>query len=103
MNALAYHFENLPLNSSERPGLVHRIDKDTTGLLVVAKTEHAMAYLTKQFAEKTSEREYVAIVWGNVEEDEGTIEGNIDRHVSNRMQMAVYDVDGEKGKPAASP
>uniref|UniRef100_UPI0037C16608 pseudouridine synthase n=1 Tax=Flavobacterium sp. TaxID=239 RepID=UPI0037C16608 len=57
VNALAYHFENLPLNSSERPGLVHRIDKDTTGLLVVAKTEHAMAYLSKQFADKTSERE----------------------------------------------
>ena len=69
VNALAYHFENLPLNSSERPGLVHRIDKDTTGLLVVAKTEHAMAYLSKQFADKTSEREYIALVWGNIEED----------------------------------
>jgi 23S rRNA pseudouridine1911/1915/1917 synthase len=102
VNALAYHFDNLPMNSSERPGLVHRIDKDTSGLLVVAKTESAMTYLAKQFADKTSEREYIAIVWGNVEEDEGTIEGNIDRHVSNRMQMAVYDVNSDKGKPAVT-
>jgi 23S rRNA pseudouridine1911/1915/1917 synthase len=99
VNALAFHFDNLPMNSSERPGLVHRIDKDTSGLLVVAKTESAMAYLANQFAEKTSEREYICIVWGNIEEDEGTIEGNIDRHVSNRMQMAVYP-EGDKGKPA---
>ena len=101
VNALAFHFDNLPMNSSERPGLVHRIDKDTSGLLVVAKTEHAMNHLTKQFAEKTSEREYVAIVWGNIEEEEGTVEGNIDRHQTNRMQMAVYP-DGEKGKPAVT-
>lgn len=102
VNALAYHFDNLPMNSSERPGLVHRIDKDTSGLLVVAKTEYAMTYLAKQFADKTSEREYIGIVWGNVEEDEGTIEGNIDRHPTNRMQMSVYDVDGDKGKPAVT-
>ena len=101
VNALAYHFENLPMNSSERPGLVHRIDKDTSGLLVVAKTDFAMAYLTKQFAEKTSEREYVALVWGNIEEDEGTVEGNIGRHDTNRMQMAVHS-DEEKGKPAVT-
>src|SRR6187551_2113318 len=99
VNALAFHFENLPMNSSERPGLVHRIDKDTSGLLVVAKTEEAMLHLTKQFAAKTSEREYYAIVWGNIEEDEGTIEGNIDRHPINRMQMHVYP-EGEQGKPA---
>ncbi len=72
VNALAYHFENLPLNSSERPGLVHRIDKDTSGLLVIAKTEIAMTHLAKQFEDKTSEREYIALVWGNVKEDEGT-------------------------------
>lgn len=101
VNALAYHFESLPLNSSERPGLVHRIDKDTSGLLVVAKTELAMAYLTKQFADKTSEREYIAIVWGNVEEEEGTIEGNIGRHVKDRMQMAVF-LNGDQGKPAVT-
>ncbi|MCG2612427.1 RluA family pseudouridine synthase [Flavobacterium sp. SM15] len=101
VNALAYHFDNLPMNSSERPGLVHRIDKDTSGLLVVAKTELAMDYLTKQFAEKTSEREYVAMVWGNVLEDEGTIVGNIDRHPVNRMQMAVF-TDPDKGKHAVT-
>lgn len=101
VNALAYHFENLPMNSSERPGLVHRIDKDTSGLLVIAKTEQAMTYLTQQFADKTSEREYIALVWGNVEEDGGTIEGNIDRHMKDRMQMAVYP-DGEQGKHAVT-
>lgn len=101
VNALAYHFENLPLNSSERPGLVHRIDKDTSGLLVIAKTEAAMTHLAKQFEAKTSEREYVAIVWGNVKEEEGTIEGNIARHVKDRMQMAVF-ADPEIGKPAVT-
>ena len=101
VNALAYHFENLPMNSSERPGLVHRIDKDTSGLLVIAKTEQAMTHLTKQFADKTSEREYVAIVWGNIDEEEGTIEGNIDRHVKDRMQMAVFP-DGDQGKHAVT-
>lgn len=91
VNALAYHFEGLPLNSSERPGLVHRIDKDTTGLLVVAKTEIAMVDLQKQFAEKTSTREYIAIAWGNIEEEEGTVESYIGRHVKDRMQMASFD------------
>lgn len=99
VNALAYHFENLPNNSSDRPGLVHRIDKNTSGLLVIAKTEQAMTFLAKQFADKTSEREYIALVWGNVVEVEGTIEGNIARHVKDRMQMAVFE-DDEIGKPA---
>jgi 23S rRNA pseudouridine1911/1915/1917 synthase len=101
VNALAFHFENLPKNSSERPGLVHRIDKDTTGLLVIAKTEAAMTHLAKQFEAKTTEREYVAIVWGNVKEDQGTIEGNISRHVRDRMQMSVFD-NPEIGKPAVT-
>ena len=101
VNALAYHFENLPKNSSERPGLVHRIDKDTTGLLVIAKTEAAMTHLAKQFEAKTSEREYLALVWGTVKEDEGTIEGNIARHVKDRMQMAVFE-DPEMGKHAVT-
>lgn len=101
VNALAYHFENLPMNSSDRPGLVHRIDKDTTGLLVIAKTEQALTHLAFQFEKKTSEREYVAMVWGNLKEDEGTIEGYIGRHLKDRMQMAVYD-DPEKGKPAVT-
>ena len=101
VNALAFHFENLPLNSSERPGLVHRIDKDTSGLLVVAKTEKAMTHLAKQFEAKTSEREYIALVWGNVKDDAGTITGNIARHVKDRMQMQVF-ADPEIGKPAVT-
>ncbi|MDP5081213.1 MAG: RluA family pseudouridine synthase [Winogradskyella sp.] len=101
INALIFHFENLPNNSSDRPGLVHRIDKDTSGLLVVAKTEQAMAHLSNQFAKKTSEREYVALVWGNMEEDEGTIEGHIGRHPKNRLQNTVYFGDDiGLGKPA---
>src|SRR6056300_1248502 len=103
INGLIFHFENLPNNSSDRPGLVHRIDKDTSGLLVVAKTEEAMAHLSLQFAEKTSEREYVALVWGNVADDEGTVEGNIGRHPKNRLQNTVYlDDEAEKGKPAVT-
>lgn len=103
INGLIYHFENLPKNSSDRPGLVHRIDKDTSGLLVVAKTEQAMNHLSNQFAEKTSEREYVALVWGNIEEDSGTIEGNIGRHPKNRLQNTVFlDEDADKGKPAVT-
>jgi 23S rRNA pseudouridine1911/1915/1917 synthase len=103
INALTFHFDNLPNNSSERPGLVHRIDKDTSGLLVVAKTEEAMAHLSNQFAEKTSEREYVALVWGNVIEDEGTIEGNIGRHPKNRLQNTVFfDGEADRGKPAVT-
>ena len=101
VNALAFHFENLPMNSSERPGLVHRIDKNTSGLLVVAKTEAAMTHLAKQFEDKSSDREYIALVWGNVKEDEGTIEGHIARHVKDRMQMAVFP-DGEQGKHAVT-
>ena len=103
INALIHRFDNLPNNSSNRPGLVHRIDKDTSGLLVIAKTEQAMAHLSLQFAEKTSEREYVALVWGNVAIDEGTIEGNIGRHPKNRLQNTVYlDDEADKGKPAVT-
>ena len=103
INALTFHFENLPNNSSNRPGLVHRIDKDTSGLLVVAKTELAMAHLSAQFKAKTSEREYIALVWGNIDLDEGIIEGNIGRHPKNRLQNTVYlDDESEKGKPAVT-
>jgi 23S rRNA pseudouridine1911/1915/1917 synthase len=103
INALIYHFDNLPKNSNERPGLVHRIDKDTSGLLVVAKTEEAMTHLAKQFFDKTSERIYYALVWGNVEADEGTVEGNIGRHPKNRLQNTVFDGDdADKGKPAVT-
>ena len=103
INALTFHFENLPNNSSNRPGLVHRIDKDTSGLLVVAKTELSMAHLSAQFKAKTSDREYVALVWGNMDLDEGTIEGNIGRHPKNRLQNTVYlDAEADKGKPAVT-
>jgi len=103
INALIYHFDNLPNNSSNRPGLVHRIDKDTSGLLVIAKNEESMAHLSKQFFDKTSEREYIAIVWGNVEADQGIIEGNIGRHPKNRLQNTVYEGDDmNKGKPAVT-
>ncbi|RNL90743.1 RluA family pseudouridine synthase [Sinomicrobium pectinilyticum] len=101
INALVYHFEHLPKNSNERPGLVHRIDKDTSGLLVIAKTEQAMTHLARQFFDKTSEREYVALVWGNIEEEEGTVEGHIGRHPKNRLQMAVFE-DGTHGKEAVT-
>nr|WP_299345621.1 RluA family pseudouridine synthase [Allomuricauda sp.] len=101
INALVFHFDNLPNNSSDRPGLVHRIDKDTSGLLVIAKTEQAMTHLAKQFFEKSSDREYVALVWGNVENDEATVEGNIGRNPKNRLQMMVFP-DGEQGKEAVT-
>lgn len=101
VNGLIHHVENLPNNSNERPGLVHRIDKDTSGLLVVAKTEFTMAHLANQFFEKTTDRLYHAVVWGNVEQDRGTIEGHIGRNLKNRLQMSVYP-DGELGKPAVT-
>ncbi|MBP2830787.1 RluA family pseudouridine synthase [Aquimarina sp. U1-2] len=103
INALIYHFDHLPNNSSNRPGLVHRIDKDTSGLLVIAKTEKAMTHLAKQFFDKTSEREYVALVWGVITENQGTIIGNIGRHPKNRLQNTVFEgEDAEKGKPAVT-
>lgn len=101
INGLIYHFENLPNNSSNRPGLVHRIDKDTSGLLVIAKTEEAMAHLSNQFFLKTSEREYIALVWGNVIADEGTISGHIGRHLKDRLLMDVFQ-DGSYGKEAVT-
>lgn len=99
INALLFHFDNLPNNADERPGLVHRIDKDTSGLLVIAKTEQALTHLSKQFFDKSSERKYLALVWGNPKEEEGTIEGHIGRHPKNRLQMMVFP-EGEAGKPA---
>jgi 23S rRNA pseudouridine1911/1915/1917 synthase len=101
VNALAYHFESLPLNSDKRPGLVHRIDKDTSGLLVIAKTEVAMTSLSRQFFDKTTQREYLALVWGNVEDDSGRIEGAIGRNPKNRLQMQVFP-EGEQGKDAVT-
>ena len=104
VNALAWHLRDLPLfNSNDpRPGLVHRIDKDTSGLLVVAKTEHAKLSLARQFFNKTTSRTYVALVWGQMENDEGTIVGNIGRSVQDRKQMAVYPPDSGIGKHAVT-
>ena len=99
LNALLYHFESLPLNANDRPGLVHRIDKDTSGLLVVAKTEKAMTHLAKQFFDKTSQRSYYALVWGDVKDDSGTIDGHIGRDPKNRLLMTVFP-DGDQGKEA---
>ena len=84
---------------SERPGIVHRIDKNTSGLLVVAKKEEAMSHLAKQFFDHTIERTYQALVWGDVAKDEGTIEGNIDRHPNHRKLRHVYP-EGDRGKHA---
>ena len=101
INALIYHFENLPKNSSNRPGLVHRLDKDTSGLLVIAKNDESMVHLSNQFAEKTSKREYIALVWGNVKDDIGKIDNYIGRNPKNRLQNIVLDDDKiENGKRA---
>ena len=102
VNALAFHFEkNGQKSDLDRVGLVHRIDKDTSGLLVIAKTEYALSFLAKQFFDRTTKRLYWGFVWGNVEEEEGTITGNIGRHLKNRMQMAVFE-DGSLGKHAVT-
>lgn len=103
VNALAWYFKDLPLfNSADpRPGLIHRIDKDTSGLLVVAKTELAKTKLSLQFFEKTTERRYQALVWGSVKDDEGTIEGNIGRSLKNRQVFTVFQ-EADFGKPAVT-
>ncbi|WP_321342812.1 RluA family pseudouridine synthase [uncultured Draconibacterium sp.] len=103
VNALAWYFRDLPLFNSEdpRPGLVHRIDKDTSGLLVVAKTEMAKNKLALQFFEKTTERRYHALVWGSVKEDEGTITGHIGRSLKNRQVFTVFP-EGDYGKHAVT-
>ncbi len=102
VNALSYYLQQQQGDVSQLPriGLVHRIDKDTTGLLVVGKTEQAVAGLTKQFMDHTVNRRYQALVWGDVEQDEGTIDTYIGRHERNRKIFAVYDEDDEKGKHA---
>ncbi len=103
VNALMYHLKDNPLfiSGSERPGLVHRIDKDTSGLLVVGKTEKAVNKLARQFFDKTSERTYQALVWGNMEEDNGTITGHIGRHPRERKKMYVFP-EGDQGKHAVT-
>ena len=103
VNALAWHLRGNPLfNAADpRPGLVHRIDKDTSGLLVVAKTEQAKMRLASQFFHKTSSRRYIAVCWGNLESETGTITGNIGRSLANRKVMACFP-DGSHGKPAVT-
>ncbi|MDD4755238.1 MAG: RluA family pseudouridine synthase [Prolixibacteraceae bacterium] len=103
VNALAWHYKNLPLfkDKDPRPGLIHRIDKNTSGLLVVAKTEQAKNRLSRQFYTKTTERLYHALVWGSLKEDSGTITGNIGRSLNNRQVFTVFP-DGEHGKHAVT-
>ncbi len=102
VNALAFHFQNLPnMGEEERPGLVHRIDKNTSGILVVAKTERAMTILAKKFEDRDLNRRYIALVWGDVKDDDGTITGNIGRSLKNRKVMDVFP-GGEYGKHAVS-
>lgn len=103
VNALAWHFRDNPDYdvSDPRMGLVHRIDKDTSGLLVVAKTPEAKTSLGKQFFNKTTKREYVAVVWGIPDPATGRIEGNIGRSLKDRLQMAVFP-DGDYGKHAVT-
>lgn len=101
VNALAFHLKDIPLFSSgdERPGLVHRLDKDTTGVMVVGKTELAIAKLAKAFFDRTIDRRYRALVWGDFDENEGTITGNLGRSIKDRKVMSVFP-DGDIGKPA---
>lgn len=103
VNAIAWHLKDNPKYDPNDPqvGLVHRIDKDTSGLLVVAKTPDAKTHLGLQFYNKTTKRKYNALVWGIVENNEGTIEGNIGRNPKDRMQMAVLS-DPAQGKHAVT-
>jgi 23S rRNA pseudouridine1911/1915/1917 synthase len=98
VNALVFHFNQLPQlpGNDGRPGLVHRIDKDTSGLLLISKNEKAMTYLAKQFYDHSITRQYLALVWGDLAED-GTVSGYIGRSAKDRKVMDVYDVE-EKGK-----
>lgn len=103
VNAIAFHLKDTPAYDSKDPrlGLVHRIDKDTSGLLVIAKNAFAKTHLSAQFFDKKTHREYVALVWGSVAEDSGRIEGNIGRSVKDRLQMTVFP-EGNQGKPAVT-
>lgn len=103
VNALVYHFENLPASKDglpNRPGLVHRLDKNTTGVMVIAKNEHAHTHLSLQFFERTIDRRYAALAWGDIEED-GTVTGHIGRSLKNRKVMNVFP-EGDYGKHAVT-
>lgn len=103
INALSFHFQNLPnaTGTENRPGLVHRIDKNTSGILVIAKTDQAMTVMAKQFFDHTIERKYIALVWGLFDEKEGVITGNIGRHEKYRMMRDVFP-EGDQGKHAVT-
>lgn len=103
VNALASHLTNSELfvEGDIRPGLVHRIDKDTSGLIVIAKTEFAKNNLAKQFYDHSTKRRYIAVVWGDFDEKEGTVTGHIGRHPKNRKKMYVFP-NGEYGKEAVT-
>jgi 23S rRNA pseudouridine1911/1915/1917 synthase len=119
VNALMYHFQNLPINkikskilhsksefdnlkSNLRPGLVHRLDKNTSGIMVVAKSETAMVKLAKDFFDRNLDRIYYALVWGDFVADSGTVTGNIGRHLKDRKKMDVFPPDSEYGKHAVT-
>jgi len=128
VNALVYHFQNLPINQSGatqikskpptknksvkksveehsptlRPGLVHRLDKNTSGIMVVAKSEIAMVKLAKDFFDRNLDRIYYALVWGDFVNDTGTVTGNVGRHLKDRKKMDVYEPDSEHGKHAVT-
>jgi 23S rRNA pseudouridine1911/1915/1917 synthase len=101
VNALMYHFRDLPMfnTGDARPGLVHRIDKNTSGILVIAKNEYALNRLSKQFYDRTTDRKYIALVWGIPDPPEGTITGNVGRSIRDRKVMQVFE-DGSQGKTA---
>lgn len=103
INALYYYYRDLPLfqTGDMRPGLVHRLDKNTSGIMLIAKTETALNRLAKQFYDRTTSRRYLALVWGSLEEEEGRIEGHIGRDIRDRTKMAVF-ADGSQGKPAVT-
>jgi 23S rRNA pseudouridine1911/1915/1917 synthase len=103
MNGLLYHFQHLPASKGnmDRPGLVHRIDKNTSGLLVIARSELAMNHLAKEFFDRTIERKYIALVWGDFNSEEGTITGNVGRNLKDRKIMDVFP-EGDHGKHAVT-
>ena len=103
INALYYYFRDLPLfqTGDMRPGLVHRLDKNTSGILLIAKTELSLNRLAKQFFDRTTSRKYMALVWGSLDEEEGRIEGHIGRDLKDRKKMTVFS-DGSQGKPAVT-
>jgi 23S rRNA pseudouridine1911/1915/1917 synthase len=103
VNALMWHFRELPLfqTGEIRPGLVHRLDKNTSGILVVAKNELALNRLSRQFFEHTTDRRYIALIWGKPDQDEGTITGHVGRNLKDRKIMQVFP-DAREGKDAVT-